>query len=309
MINVKYHPELMEQAVRLYVRQDAGLESALHKDIDPIYDATAIEERDDRFTHIFAGWFKRLRLDGFIDEALSHFPLIVHHIRESVVHIAPRSKLQGADLFVPDGAPARDGMLVIQLCPESLVSADSVRDDVLRELQHVEDMLNPEFGYEPDSIDGLPSHQQTTLERYRLLWDIRVERILIEQGLLARSREMQLRGQFERAFFAMANQSWQAVFDRLWDQAARSHGELLRWANDPRLLLGECTGSTEPPNGLSEGAPCPVCSFPTFDWYKPSVSNKDRLLALVRQSLPEWELSTGLCRQCAETFLSAVPSG
>lgn len=309
MINVKYHPELMEQAVWLFVRQNVALENELHKDVDPIYEAPETEDRDDRFTRIFAGWFNRLRLDRFVDEALSHFPRIVELIREGVVRKAPRRKLEGAELFVREGSPAQAGMLVVQLCPESLVDGNLARDGVMRELQHVEDMLDPEFGYERSSVDGLPSHQQTTVERYRLLWDIRVERILTQQRLVLRRQETQLRGKFDRAFVSTANNLQREAFDHLWSQRVGSHTELLRWANDPRLLFRMGSDDAENPNALSDGDPCPVCSFPTFDWYAPSESNKDRVLALVRESVPDWKLSAGVCRQCAETLLSGVRAG
>lgn len=306
MIRVRYHPELIEQSVWLAVRREASLEHELHRDVDPIYKSFTGDAREQRFQHTFAGWFARLRLDAFVDEALSHFSRIVHELRECIVRPAVRRKSEGAELFVPAESAPQQGTLAIQLCPESLINTEGARDGMLRELQHVEDMLDPAFGYEREVIDGLPSHRQVTLERYRLLWDIRVERILTKQGLIARSHPTKLRERFAQAFMVAQISPPDGLFDRLWEQDVGAHSDLFTWSNDPRAWFESLTGQVRARNTRALGDPCPICTFPTFDWFPLTEPVQQELVARLRRARAGWDVSDGMCRQCAETYLSGV---
>jgi len=306
VIDIRYHPTLVEQAVRLAARSDAALEHALHQDLDPIYRTGGEEAREAGFERIFTQWFTRLRLDWFVDEALSHFPRIVNDIREGLVHAGPRRKSEGAELFVRDGTKPQHGTLVIQLCPDSLVDTQSARDGLLRELQHVEDMLDPDFAYEATSIDGLPSSQQVTRDRYRILWDIRVEAMLQRRMLLTHSRESRLRAKFLRAFTMAGQEPPAEFFQRVWDQAGGTHAELLQWSQAPHKWFGRFMPGHMDWETQGAGTLCPLCRFPTFDWYPLPATEASQLAPRIRQSVPAWDAVDGICRQCAETLLPEV---
>jgi len=306
MIIVQYHPDLVEQTIMLAVRRDASMESELHRAIDPLFKLPSDDNREARFRTVFADWFARLRLDQFLDETLSHFPRIVEQVAEAVVHAASGRKSEGAELFVRQSNDACQRTLVVQLLPESLIEPERHRDAMLRELQHAEDMLDEAFAYVPESIDGLPSQQQVVRDRYGVLWNIRVEAALVRRNLIAQERRSSLISQFCRAFVVAGAQPPQEMFDRLWDHGVGSHAQMLDWSKDPRAWLGLLTGSGGSAGSHTMGGSCPVCTFPTFDWYEPSASDEDRIAQQIRHTVPGWDSSAGICRQCAETYLSNV---
>ena len=305
MIIVQYQPELIEQTVLLAARRDAKTEVDLHRAIDPMFELPQDDEREARFRRAFVEWFARLKLDRFVDELLSHFPRVAEQVAEAVVRAAPRSKSEGAELFVRDGADGCRRTLVVQVLPESLVEPDLVRDAMLRELQHAEDMLDETFGYVPESIDGLPSQQQVVRDRYGVLWRIRVEAALVRLGLLDGSGESRLRSQFEQTFTLAGVAPPAGAFSSLWNGTAVTHAQLLSWASDPRAWLHRTDDRC---SSKVLGAPCPTCRFPTFDWFEDTDSWDDDFVTRVRQSAPAWTQDQGICRQCAETFLSISAS-
>lgn len=301
MIVVQYHPELIEQAVWLAVRRDATIEHELHRAVDPLYELPHGEEREAAFQRTFVAWFTRLRLDRILEEALTHFPRIVEQVGKAVVRAAPRRKSEGAELFMRDDAGATRRTLAVQVCPESLVDPEHVRDRMLRELQHVEDMLDEAFGYVSESIDGLLPQQQVVRDRYSMLWSIRVEAALRRRGLLSRSHESRLRGQFERAFRVAGVPPPPEPFGSVWNQACVRHAQLLAWARNPREWLRQANDAT---SSRALGEPCPTCRFPTFDWLDRAGCWNADLVSSVQQSSPAWTPNDGICRQCAEIFLS-----
>ena len=302
MIRIQYHPELLEQAVWLAARRDALTESSLHATVDRIYELAPCDEREARFRRAFADWFTRLKLDRFLDEMLSHFEGVVERIDAGMVRPTPRRKSEGAELFVRHDADLPRRTLVIQLCPESLTEPEIARDAMLRELQHVEDMLDEAFGYVPESIDGLPSHQQVVRDRYRILWDIRVEAILNRRGLLKCAAKPRLWSLFERAFTFAGFQPTRALFQTVWDHEGGSHAQMFTWAIEPRkwLLAEMGQDHTGAQSGLGE--PCPLCRFPTFDWCDWPNACDPRIEINIRETVPEWRPADGICRQCAETL-------
>jgi len=307
MTTILYHPELIEQAVWITARRDAATEYELHRSIDPIYELPQGDDRETRFLETFAKWFTRLKLGRFVDETLVHFPRIVEQVEECVVRLAPRRKSEGAELFVRRENGGLRRTLVAQFCAQTLVEPECVRDVILRELQHVEDMLDEAFGYVPDAIDGLPVQQQVVRDRYGVLWDVRVEAALERRRLLGSSAKARVWRLFERAFTVGGLQPHRALFEDVWQCRSLSHSTLLAWAREPRAWLRESLGQGQVTSSASPGEPCPMCGFPTFDWWALSDAQDKRIGPRIRESVPGWNPSDGLCRQCAETL--AVEAG
>jgi len=304
MIRIQYHPILIEQTVNLAVRDDDDLHNALHADIDPIYEIQNATVRETQFQKAYVEWFTRLKLDRFIDETLANFPITVECVDEGFVRSASRSKSQRADLFVRNDSGRPHRSLVIQLCPESLVDPATIRDGLLRELQHVEDMLDASFGYEPDSINGFPTQRQIMRDRYCVLWDIRVERILQRNGLIESSVKSRLGERFRRAFTSGGMPPAPDAFDCLWNTDQGTHADILRrasgrldWLRNP-----ECTSDIR--CDVSPGSPCPMCDFPTFDWFDFDDCSGEAFSRRIRELIKTWTPEQGICRQCAETILA-----
>lgn len=305
MIRIQYHPQLIEESVNVAVRHDEGLQNALHQVIDPIYELKDHAERESRFRLVYVNWFTRLKLDRFIDETLANFPNVVECVDEGFVRSASRSKSQRADLFVKQVSAEPYRSLVIQICPESLYAPDRIRDTLLRELQHVEDMLDEAFGYEPDLIDGFPSQQQVARDRYCVLWDIRIEKILDREGLIARCNKLQLNRRFLKAFTTGGRSPSPVNLELLWETELATHAEILRRATGSFDWLCETKNTNKVRQTISAGSQCPMCGFPTFDWFEVSDSRHERLGQMVRETVVAWTPGDGICRQCAETMLSS----
>ncbi|RJP36239.1 MAG: hypothetical protein C4547_07815 [Phycisphaerales bacterium] len=304
MISVHYDPNLIEQTVRLAVRRDAAAEIELHRAIDPIFELPDGDERENRFRQAFVEWFKKLRLDRFVDEALANFPRVVEQVERGVVRTAPRRKSQGAELFVSREAGGACRTLLIQVCPESLIDGARTHDLLLRELQHVEDMLDESFAYVPESLDGPASRQQLTRDRYAVLWDIRVESTLARRGLLTDTREKHLRERLAMAFTVGGQAPPEETFERVWEAPSLGHACLMSWAKDPPEWMVSRAATGGAVGGRPPGATCPICGFPTFDWYEPSGEEESLVASWVRASRPSWTAGDGICRQCAEHCLS-----
>ncbi len=306
MIRIQYHPQLIEGSVSIAVRHDDNLQNALHQVIDPIYELQDTAERERQFRKAYVDWFMRLKLDRFIDETLSNFPNVVECVDEGFVRSASRSKSQRADLFVKGEADQPRRSLVIQLCPESLIDPSTIRDMLLRELQHVEDMLDASFAYQPDPMDGLPSQQQVARDRYCVLWDIRIESILVRKGLIERCAKEQLIPKFLKAFTAGGISPAPDCFDRLWRADLATHAEILHRAT--RRLDGPCESESDDAvrQTVAPGSSCPMCGFPTFDWFEINDARVQQLGKRIRESIVAWTPDDGVCRQCAETLLSGT---
>ncbi|MFQ5591544.1 MAG: hypothetical protein ACE5HE_10310 [Phycisphaerae bacterium] len=304
MITVRYDPSLIERAVWLAARRDVGAERDLHNAIDPIFELPQGDDREALFQEAFVRWFKHLKLDQFIDEMLMHFPHIVGQVKLGVVRPASRRKSEGAELFVRDDSGAPGRTLVLQVCPESLVATETIRDTMLRELQHVEDMLDASFDYVPESIEGLPPRQQVVRDRYRVLWDIRVEAALARRGLLVHTDKVRLERQFVHAFTIGGARPELGLFDGVWKREHVPHPQLLAWAKDARAWVGNGAQQQVGAPATTPGESCAVCGFPTFDWYTPADELHEAVRRSIRQARPDWSPPDGICRQCAETFIS-----
>jgi hypothetical protein len=304
MNRVDYDPVLVEQAVRLAVRSDRSAEQSLHKVVDPLYAIDDREARDRAFTRTFAEWFTQLGLGRPLAELIAERPLIDRRVARCLVRMAPRRKAESAELFVRRDSPTDPIVrtLVIQLCAESLVEPESVRPFLRRELLHVGDMLDDDFGYVREEFDGLPAQQNLVRDRYGVLWDIYVERRLLDENLVGGERMERLRVGFEKAFTLGGQPPAGDAFDRAMQCRSLTHRQLYSWANEPRRVL-EVNGADSPQPVVGRSGPgqsCPICGFPTFDWLDLSAEGGTEAIRAIQRICPTWTPADGVCRRCAE---------
>lgn len=310
MQGIEYDAPLIEKAVFLAARRNAGHEEALHREIDGLYNIQDEQQREQAFRRAFRQAFSALDLDRVIAQFLAERPSIGRMTGQCIVHEAPRSKAEAAELYVrtSSGQPAPgDRTVVIHVCPESLVDPDRLADRMRRELVHIADMLDARFDYDRSAFDGLAGMVTVVHDRYRVLWDIFVEGRLIREGKVSEAGLPQLRRAFLRALTHRAQPPHPDLFDELLQADDLTHGQLLRWANDPQTILGHVPSGPSSGDGPDLGALCPFCHFPTFDWYPIQDCQDGSLLARLRGAQPGWQPLKGACRQCVETYLAAEP--
>lgn len=237
MMHIQYDPHLVEAAVNWAVRSHPALEQKLRQALDPLYAEFAPDERDEPFNRSYRDWFVRLGLDQVVTGWIAEFPIISANVDGVVVRIAAKVRLQSAELFVRqrDDEPGVLRTLILQVCPESLCAPQQFRDTMMRELMHVADMLDPRFGYELPVIDQPRAREQLIKDRYRVLWDIWVEKRLFATGRVALCSTRRLKGLLERAF--SGQQGTEDLLARVWNAERICHVDLMQLAQNPEAEI------------------------------------------------------------------------
>lgn len=230
-MKIVYEPRLIEQAVFHRVRQEPELEPAIHAVLDPLYLLPPGDERDARFDAAYIEFFRQLELDAVIPTWLNERPDIVDHVRSTWVREAPARKVEGADLLVkkhPDGAVERT--LLIQITALNLARPSAVEDHFRRELLHVADMLDNDFGYDPADLAGWSPEDFLRRDRYHVLWAMSVESRLDPEGRSNGGRLAALRKAYHRVF-GPAGEAGGLTFDDRLRHPLRSHRQMFRAAS------------------------------------------------------------------------------
>ncbi|MEE9294979.1 MAG: hypothetical protein V3W34_08485 [Phycisphaerae bacterium] len=247
------------------------------------------------------------------------------HGLQSVGSMAARAETHGSD----------SRTLVVQACPQSLLDTGKFVFRMRRELLHVADMLDERFAYKREAIAGLPARQNLVRDRYRVLWDVYVQGRLQRRGQAEARWTERLKRNFRKVFGGQDADSMEPAFDRVFrapsagdgsppaagfsPRGPLTHGILLEWAGNPDKLF-QAASSSRSSNGLvgslvdtrdSEKAPggrCPLCGFPTHDWFDFPGVEDGTIADAVRSNHPDWSIESGLCRQCAEMYAAASPT-
>jgi len=185
----------------------------------------------------------------------------------------------------------------ILLRPESLLDPAALLPFLRRELYHIADMLDPEFGYEPSlpPAEGGPTHDRLLKERYRVLWDTTIDGRMARRGWASDSARAERLREFCCAFPMFGEENHQ-IFSRFFDQEPHTHAELVAFALDPRAAL------TDAPPRAHPGSRCPLCGFPTYAFRSEPEKLPPTVLDQIRIDFPKWDPSQGLCAQCADVY-------
>ncbi|MFQ5502950.1 MAG: hypothetical protein ACE5EQ_11735 [Phycisphaerae bacterium] len=303
-MRIEYDPTLIEQTVFLACRRDRRLESELHAVIDPLYAAPSGREDEKKFHDAYAAFFSRLQLDASLLLLLAERPLIDRHVGRCIVREAARRKHESAEMFLrqaeQDATPA-DRTLIIQLCPLSFLDSGCIEYWMRRDLLHVSDMLDDRFSYRREVMNGLPAQQNLLRDRYRVLWDIYVQGRLTLEGRAEESYTRRLRSMFDKVFNESAAESYTA-FDRVFRETGLTHARLIDWAAQPNTLFHDPYADPPETTQRNPGGRCPLCGFPTYDWFRFEDNGADPIEDVIHSSFPDWNRQNGACRQCAEIY-------
>lgn len=299
VLRVDYDARLVEEAVMRSLHGKPE-EEPFREERDCLYEVEDPDGRELLFRKLHASWFLRLGLDRPIQEALDELPRLKTAVGRCAVTLAVSKKDEGADLFVAPAGDGRDEIarrsVGIQVRPESLLEPDRLLGFLRHELLHVDDMLNPDFGYEPflPRCEIGPTHDRLLQDRYRTLWDATIDGRLLKAGLASDTvRERRLLD-FARAF-PMFGERTPEAFGRFFEDAAHTHAGLVTFAQDAEGFPG-------PDETGQQGSRCPVCRFPTYDFEQAPERLPADVIARVREDFPDWHPSRGICSQCVELY-------
>lgn len=239
MLTIEYEQSLVETAVFLAVRNDAPLECELHQSVDRLYEIPDEEIRQREFVPVYRDFFTKLKLDQLVSGLLAERPLIGEVVEKCVVREAAKKKAESAELLVRKDLPSNGGSgrtLVIQICPQSFLDSERFIPLMRRELLHVADMLDDQFGYSREGFSGEPSRQNLQRDRYRILWDVYVEGRLEREQFGVGGKREGLEQAFGRVFANHTAGTDSGIFSRLFDAASLTHRSFMDWAREPNLL-------------------------------------------------------------------------
>ena len=221
---IDYEPALVEAAALAA----AGDNPAFHDERDPIYGIADAEAREAAFVALHARWFQRLGLDRSLLDALGERPEVAAACGRCIVGRAGAVAAEAADLLV--ASPARPTLLV-RLTPARLGARDRALAFLRRELLHVADMLDPDFGYEPTlpPSDGPRPRVDRRIERYRVLWDVSVDGRLAAEGRAPTTVRSERLDEFGRAFPEL-REAAEPAFRRFFDAPRCTHAGLVAFA-------------------------------------------------------------------------------
>jgi hypothetical protein len=289
---VELDPALVEESVLL--RSDASsapLRRRFRRERNAIYEIADREEREAAFLALDLRWFAGLGLGVSLRKLLEEFEGVLARVSRCLVLRAARKRDEGADLHSSRGnAP----VLAVKLTPGSLLDFDRVAPLLRSELLHVEDMLDPAFGYErdPPSLGADPVYEKLVRDRYRVLWNASVEGRLQSRGGLSSEGEARSRREF-LATFSILGSDAEGRFQDLFHGPRPSHAELLQFAAS---VDGRAAGR------------CPLCRFPTARLRGEEESLGAPVEEAIRRDFPGWKAFDGICGQCADLYEARASS-
>lgn len=307
-MKIRYEPALLDELVlqRLALDEREGNRRAgfwYRLQAEQIYSTVPPEDREQAFAVLHERLIHRWGYERLLRRSLSRFRRLRRRVATLWVLSAANPSEEGADLVgTPPALRA-----TLRTRPARWSEPERLQPWLRHELAHLEDMLDPRFGYarvarlSPD----VPALENLVRERLGVLWDVYID------GRLARSAgEPQLREQclrrFQAAFDPCLGDRATAAFERLWDADRITYDELLAMARDPTVLerwVGFPANDRRAPlTAARPGAPCPACGFPTHTWAPAAALNEAGVRARVRVDLPTWEPEWGLCERCLEHY-------
>jgi hypothetical protein len=307
-MEVRYDPALAEEVVLLAcrAREEAGddtLTDLYHARTRRLYDLPP-EEREEAF--------RRFHVDFFREQGLGRDfePLLGEHAdlcgRIGTLHATRAVESEEANLMRAPSARSGFPSVRIRVLPERFADTNTLRRILLHEMAHLSDMLDPAFGYETEIAAANPAEETFIRDRYRILWDIRIDSRLAGEGRgTVADREARCR-EFEVLYRKFPPSERRAVFEALWSGERRwTHAELLDLARKPESLLalaGSIEGAAAPAKVRLPGALCPLCRFPTHQWAE-EMEGDEEIASHIRADFPEWTPEDGCCGHCLEGYL------
>lgn len=303
----RYDQRLVEAAVFQEVDRQAAegtgsdLQARYHRLLAPAYELPERGERELAFFEAHWRLFSELGWDRILSEALARHPRISDKVPEGLVLKAASAHEENAQLFARDGAYR---LVAIRLRPARF--SDPERLDVFcrHELRHIDDLLDPDFGYRHDdpAEEGGAVETQLARERYRVLWSISVDGRAERAGETPLLERRQWEETFRRLFPFLPAQAAEERFASLWERSRPPHAQLLRMSRNPRaaMMAGQ---QLQPRQGLL----CPLCRFPSHAWADPRELTGDAR-GRISAEFPSWHPDEGICGRCAEVYsLSPAP--
>lgn len=303
-MNVAVEPTLVERTVFESTRRAPELMRDYQRGFSGCYREPPGAHREAAFGELHAQWFERLGFQAKILGIVATFPIVTREISRLLVADARARRRAAVELF---GKPQAYS-LVIALTP-SLLMDDATLDYWLRfELQHVEDMLDPRFGYDRNALpaDSNSVAVARDRDRFALLWAVVIDARL--RNSPSAPADLRSRRQNELAqMFSLSNAAASQLIATLWPLTAEPmcvlHRQLIDWARDGLPVELHRDDSAAQSAASAAGSKCPLCFFPTHDW-APPMELSPPICHSIQSDFPKWRAADGACGRCVEMYRS-----
>ncbi len=294
-VGYEIEPGLIEEAVVLIRRSTP--QHAFWQERALIYETPDPEERDRLFIQLHARENEVLQLTAPLLQAILEQPFIVSRVKVCRVLRAKTFRDEGAELFVATNDSQTSSAVLVRLRPSTVVNPELQLTLLRHEMQHIADMLDPNFKYDPtpDVLDLEPARTRLVLDRYRTLWDTTIDGRLLRRSHAAPQARALREGQFHAAFGGLKERC-AAEFERWFLEERPTHPEMLRFASDPVAATSE-TGQRSESSGI-----CPLCRCPSTVTRMPPGERGALVAQEARRDFPHWTPADGLCPQCFELY-------
>ena len=268
-----------------------------HRERERLYSIADPDDRNAAFFRLHLNWFREWSLEKQLIDLLNEFHLVKKSVRLIAFRKSRSKKDEGSEMYVNESGQHA----IISLRAERFENSSNLAAFLRHEFMHLHDMVDPDFDYAPqtDLRVSSPGQQRLALERYTVLWDITIDQRLIRQNRETIATREERSREFDRTFQFWPQEKRAEVFQKLWNNPAPRHAELMELACDPCGLRH--ADSPRP------GSLCPLCGFSTFEWADTD-SITQTCLDRIRNEFPEWHSDHGVCARCVEAYEALSPA-
>lgn len=300
---LEYSPTLIEEAVMRFI-SDREEEIVFRDERNALYHIEDSERRETAFQDFHLSWFAKLALETPLLESICSYPHIISKVDRVAIVQAPSKKKEGAELFRRNSKlysnDEKNTSILITLTPEQFCESAKLLDYLRHELQHIEDMLNPDFGYKINSSNPKVSSliDSLFLQRYSVLWDLTVDgRLSNKEWQTSLSKEKHFE-KFQQTFQLPFGES-SRLFDYFFDNPNPTHEKLEDFAVDPLGWLQDRRSAKDASKGN-----CSLCTFSSTDLITYPEKFPEEIIELIQKENPDWKLSDPVCSHCIDNYES-----
>lgn len=305
---IEFDPRLSEEVVSREMdrRERSGDKEALeryHELVDPLYEAHP-RKRLQRINEIHDQFFVDFGFEEILRDILTEFPLILEKVRK--IYVIRALKEEVADLTMVDEEETeemaeRPDTILFRLSSESFSDIAYLRRVMRHELMHIQDMLDEEFGYNPNPPSLPPLERTLVIDRYSVIWDVYIDSRLLREGKKTVLDKDSHYREFKAFYLKIPQPERTQVFEGLWALEMITHDEILEIAKDANKLLARFTDRKE--KIFLPGTPCPLCKFPTYTWMEDIEGCTDKgVIRSIQKDFPKWIPEDGSCERCIEGY-------
>lgn len=295
-------PNLVERCVFEAARGDALLRSNYERQFADCHSHRDATRREQAFAELHERWFSELGLRDRIIGIAREFTQLTERVGRLVVVPAPGAAAQSAELLGSVGRYT----VVLAVAPATLRDAAVFQYWARHEFLHIEDMLDPAFGYDREfrPAGTTAAAKNLTQDRYAVLWAISVDVRLASRDQAPGDVLSKRAGELARAFGLGAPADGESIIQKLDAQGAwraPRHETFLDWARHG-LSIVEASRRAPNDNGATlRGGSCALCGFSTFEWAG-DLTGRDELAQAIREDFPHWSPGEAICARCAEVY-------